>query len=39
VTRWFRSGLRAHTESGKAVFFVAGALVLFVYGYFVNAPS
>ena len=34
-----RSGLRAQGASGKLVFFLAGAVVLFAYGYVVNAPA
>src|SRR5216110_606997 len=34
-----RTGLHASTASGKSILFAAGGLVLFAYGYVVNAPS
>src|SRR5262249_53953298 len=33
-----RNGLKAPTSFSRAVFFLVGALVLFAYGYVVNAP-
>jgi drug/metabolite transporter superfamily protein YnfA len=33
-----RTGLHAPTSFSRTVFFLFGALVLFVYGYVVNAP-
>jgi small multidrug resistance family-3 protein len=33
-----RSGLKAPTSFSRAAFFLVGALVLFAYGYVVNAP-
>src|SRR5262249_33731473 len=34
-----RKGLHAPAPLSKLIFFVTGALVLFSYGYLVNAPS
>jgi small multidrug resistance family-3 protein len=34
-----RAGLRATDLKTRAMFFIAGAIVLFLYGYLVNAPS
>jgi small multidrug resistance family-3 protein len=34
-----RIGMRAPTSMTRGVFFVIGALVLFSYGYLVNAPA
>jgi small multidrug resistance family-3 protein len=34
-----RTGLRAPAAASRALFFIAGAVVLFAYGYFVNAPA
>ena len=33
-----RSGLKASTTASRTLLFIAGALVLFAYGYVVNAP-
>jgi drug/metabolite transporter superfamily protein YnfA len=33
-----RSGIHASASSARALFWLAGALVLFAYGYVVNAP-
>ena len=34
-----RAGLHSKTAPSRALFFIGGALVLFLYGYFVNAPA
>lgn len=34
-----RSGMRAPVTSNKVLFLLAGAIVLFAYGYVVNSPS
>src|SRR5262245_35030799 len=34
-----RMGLRSPSSSGKGVFFLIAAIVLFSYGYVVNAPA
>ncbi|HEY2380198.1 MAG TPA: hypothetical protein VGK48_03350 [Terriglobia bacterium] len=34
-----RSGMRAPVTATKVIFFLAGAVVLFAYGYVVNSPS